>query len=414
VALGCIACHSGEANPVSNRDDVYSQPEFQELSIGCENCHGPGSMHVAERRENKPLPSGGDDSIVNPADLPGWLADNICMSCHEQGDAQALVRGKSYLDFRPGRPLSETMALFKVPEKDKSEGKGVPLEHYTLMISSQCYRSSGGRLSCLTCHDPHLQPSPVEAPAYYRAKCLSCHTDASCKLPLAERQQQTLPDNCIGCHMPKQPLGLIAHSALTNHRIIRDAYEPFPKGVLDRQAAGPDGLIYLDAPRDGSSSVPLPRSLLVAYQQLLGEHPEFQSRFDHLLDRAAKADPQDPQILAMLARRQLEAGGMNAAPQVISLLYRAIERGSTWASDYLLLGDLLGRTDHPAEAVNILDRGLALGPYVKNFYELLAQDEDLLGNKNRERAVLELGVRRFPEDKQMRDHLKKLEPSGHS
>jgi hypothetical protein len=412
IPLGCAACHSGEANPVPQRNGAYLHPEFRELSIGCENCHGPGSLHVAERRENKPIPSGGDDSIVNPADLPAWLADNICMSCHEQGDAQVLAPGKTYLDFRPGTPLSQTAALFKVPQKDKSEGKGVPLEHYTLMISSQCYRSSGGRLSCLTCHDPHVEPSLAEAPAYYRSKCLTCHTDASCKLTLAERNRQTPRDNCVGCHMPKQPLGLIAHSALTNHRIIRNSNEPFPKRVLDRQAAGPDGLIFLDAPRAGLPSAPPPLTLLVAYQQLTGGHPEFQSRFDALLPRVAKEHPQDPQVLAMLARRELETGGMDAAPEVISLLSQAIERGSTWAPDYLLLGDLLERTGHAAEAASILQRGLELNPYVSNFYELLAQDDDLLGHKNRERAVLQLGSRRFPENKWMRDRLKKLQPHG--
>ncbi len=412
IPLGCAACHSGEANPVPQRNGAYLHPEFRELSIGCENCHGPGSLHVAERRENKPIPSGGDDSIVNPADLPAWLADNICMSCHEQGDAQVLEPGKTYLDFRPGTPLSQTAALFKVPQKDRSEGKGVPLEHYTLMISSQCYRSSGGRLSCLACHDPHVEPPPAEAPAYYRSKCLTCHTDASCKLTLAERNQHTPRDNCIGCHMPKQPLGLIAHSALTNHRIIRTANEPFPKRVLDRQAAGPDGLILLDAPSHGSPAVPSPLTLLVAYEQLMGDHMEYQARFDALLPRVAKEHPQDPQVLAMLARRKLETGGMDAAPQVMSLLSEAIERGSTWAPDYLLLGDLLERTGHAAEAAKILQRGLELNPYVSNFYELLAQDDDLLGHKNRERAVLQLGSRRFPEDKWMRDRLKKEEPHG--
>ena len=415
ITAGCVACHSGEARPSPHREGAYLQPEFSELSIGCENCHGPGSLHVAERRANKPLASGGgDDSIVNPTNLPGWLADNICMSCHEQGDAQVLQPGKTYLDFRPGTPLSETLALFKVPQSDKSEGKGVPLEHYSLMIASRCYRESGGRLSCLSCHDPHIQPSSEEAPSYYRAKCLSCHTDASCTLPLAARHQTMPQDNCIGCHMPKQPLGLIAHSALTNHRIIRDKNEPFPKGVLDSKAAGRDGLIYLDAPRDGATSRPSSRSLLVAYEQLLDSHPEFQGRFEHLLDRAAKDNPQDPQVLAMLARRRLEAGSMGAAPQVMSLLFQAIERGSTWPPDYLLLGDLLGRSGHLADAVEVLQHGLALNPYISNFYELLAQDEKLLGDKNQERDVLELGSERFPEDKWMRERLKKLEPRQHS
>jgi hypothetical protein len=409
IPTGCAACHSGEPDPIPHRDAAYFRPEFRELSIGCENCHGPGALHVAERGQNKPLPNGGDDSIVNPAMLPGWLADNICMSCHEQGDAKVLQTGKTYLDFRPGTPLSETVALFKVPQKDKSEGKGAPLEHWSLMIASRCYRASRGRLSCLTCHDPHVQPSPEEAPSYYRTKCLTCHTDASCKLTLAERHVLVPPDNCVGCHMPKQRLGLIAHSALTNHRIIRDANEPFPKGVLDRQAAASDGLIYLDAPKDGPSRPPSAMTLLAAYEQVLGAHPEYQGRFNTLLRRVAKGKPQDPRVLAMLARRQLETGGMGAAPEVISLLSQAVDHGSTWAPDFLLLGDLLERSGHAAEAAKVLEHGLALDPYISSFYELLASCDDLLREHKQEIAVLQLGSSRFPEDKWIHDRLSVLE-----
>jgi hypothetical protein len=410
IPPGCAACHSGQPNPAPNRQALYLQPEFKDLSIGCENCHGPGALHVEERHANKPIPATGDDSIVNPAALPGWLADNICMSCHEQGDAQVLEPGKTYLDFRPGTPLSDTVALFEVPRKDKAEGKGAPLEHWTLMIASRCYRASNGRLNCLSCHNPHIQPSAEEAPAYYRTKCLACHTDASCKLTMAKRQQTSPADNCIGCHMPKQNLGLIAHSALTDHRIIRVPDEPFPQGVLDRRAAGPDGLIYLDAPKDGSYRPPSAMALLEAYEQVMVDHPEYQGRFDALLERTAKERPENPKMLAMRARRTLQTEGMNAVPQVISLLSEAISRGSTWAPDYLLLGDLLERTGHAAQAAQILQRGLELNPYVSSFYELLAQTDELLGKKEQERAVLQMGTQRFPEDKWMRNRFKKLEP----
>jgi hypothetical protein len=413
ITSGCAACHSGLPNPVPHREARYNRPAFEELSIGCENCHGPGALHVAERRHNKPLPAGGDDSIVNPAALPGWLADEICMSCHEQGDAQVLQPGKTYLDFRPGRPLAETVALFKVPEKDRARAKGAPLQQGTQMIASRCYRASGGRMSCLTCHDPHVQPTPAEAPAYYRAKCLNCHTDQSCKLTLARRRALTPADNCIGCHMPKRPLGLIAHSALTNHRIIRNANEPFPKGILDRQAASPDGLIELDVPRDGAPHPPSSLTLLAAYEQVLSTHSEYQGRFDALLDRVAKEQPENPRVLAMVARRKLETEGPGAAPQVVSLLSDAIERGSTWPPDYLLLGDLLERLDRPAEAAKILQAGLELDPYALSFYKLLAQSYELTGHRKQELAILQAGSQRFPEDAWMREQLKKLKPHKH-
>ena len=54
--------------------------------------------------------------------------------------------------------------------------------------------------------------SSAEVPAYYRSKCLTCHTDASCSLP-------DHGGRCAECHMPKLQLREIPHTALTNHRI---------------------------------------------------------------------------------------------------------------------------------------------------------------------------------------------------
>jgi predicted CXXCH cytochrome family protein len=168
----CIICHAGRPQPVPGRDGLYKQPAFQELAIGCENCHGPGALHVAERSQRaKRTP---DDSIVNPARLPAHLAQDICLKCHQGGDARALLPGRDYSDFRPGTPLLDTVAVVALPV---SAANTDLLEHHVSMQLSACYRKSGGKLSCLTCHDPHQQPGPAAAPAYFRERCVSCHTE---------------------------------------------------------------------------------------------------------------------------------------------------------------------------------------------------------------------------------------------
>ena len=114
---GCAVCHSGRARPVSGADGLYLNPPFEELAIGCENCHGPGELHVRERTEGAPVPLQRDSEIVNPAKLTPFLTDNICMYCHQAGDVRMLQPGKSYLDFRPGTPLDDTLAIFMIPLK---------------------------------------------------------------------------------------------------------------------------------------------------------------------------------------------------------------------------------------------------------------------------------------------------------
>ncbi len=129
----CAACHSGRPQPVPDRKGLYRQPPFRELGIGCENCHAPGQLHVQARLKGKPLRGKIDNTIVNPDDLSPWLADNICMSCHEEGDARVLRSGKRYTDFRPGTPLSNTLLVFSPPRESRFCRRRLPWTPTTLL-----------------------------------------------------------------------------------------------------------------------------------------------------------------------------------------------------------------------------------------------------------------------------------------
>ena len=126
---------------------------------------------------------------MNPARLTPYLADNICMACHQTGDVRVLKPGKTYQDVRPGQPLDDTLSILMVPTHARVSTRADHVQHYYSMTLSKCYRASAGRLGCITCHDPHTQPTAAEAPQYFAAKCLTCHTNQTCKLPLAARRE---------------------------------------------------------------------------------------------------------------------------------------------------------------------------------------------------------------------------------
>jgi hypothetical protein len=102
VSAECVTCHSGIPQPVAGKVGLYQDPSFRELGIGCEKCHGPGQLHVTERQQGQPL-AGIDRTIVNPARLSAYLANDICIFCHEAVTREFSNPAKAFWIF--GREL---------------------------------------------------------------------------------------------------------------------------------------------------------------------------------------------------------------------------------------------------------------------------------------------------------------------
>jgi hypothetical protein len=64
--------------------------------------------------------------------------------------------------------LSGTLAIFKIPLDAATAKPGDLLEHHFSMQLSKCFRESGGKLSCLTCHNPHASLLRENAAAFYK------------------------------------------------------------------------------------------------------------------------------------------------------------------------------------------------------------------------------------------------------
>lgn len=403
ILPGCIVCHSGQPRPVLDGNGRFREPPFTELAIGCENCHGPGEAHVAAAQIGSPL-----GSIANPAKLSPWLADNICMSCHQTGDARVLQAGKHYRDFLPGTELDNTLSIFLVPFSRESVPKDDLLEHYLSMRLSKCYRNSGGRLACISCHDPHVEPSQQEAPAYFRQKCMACHTEKSCAVPLSLRQRRTPPDDCAGCHMPKRDVTVISHSVLTNHRIIAEAEEPFPDAALHMATSQLPDLVHLNA-NPARQDAPSPLTLLQAYAQVMLSHPEYRERYLALGKQLQTVEPDNVFVLEALAEAALQQRTPEGMAAAIRYLDRATSRENRNPADFEQLAGLLIATGRSQEAIATLQRGINLIPYDAELYRLLGKSY-LSRNQTAEAlAILKTAAEIFPGDEVIRKLLKECE-----
>ena len=186
---GCLHCHvTGVARSNGSARNALPDPPFAQGGIGCSACHGDASQHLA---------SGGHAPIINPGKLNPERRDSACIQCHLEGDTAVFRAGRSTTDFKPGDRLSDVAAYFV--RASQSSGGSRSSSQYEAMMQSACKRGSGDRLTCTSCHDPHSDPAPAQRVAFYRARCVACHS--SPEVATAHHPEQ--PD-CASCHMPSR------------------------------------------------------------------------------------------------------------------------------------------------------------------------------------------------------------------
>lgn len=292
---GCLGCHAGNFNMV---EGGFHKVRFHENSIGCERCHGPGSMHV-EKQNSGESTDGSDPTIAHPGRLSRELQEAICSRCHIENSAMGKVRGRNIADFRPGMRLTD----FRVHHMmDSAESKTV-VGHVEQLRRSRCYVEDK-TLTCTTCHDPHQrEPDAALRRKLFREKCLTCHSEKACAKPHTERLKESPSDNCAQCHMPGTETD-IPHVPATNHRI-----GIFRQG--DGEADGPLGRLLPIADISHLPEIEADRCRGLAWLQLSQELPSrdaqqtCRERAQKILSDVYQRGIGDPELLVALARLEL-------------------------------------------------------------------------------------------------------------
>jgi predicted CXXCH cytochrome family protein len=227
--IECASCHftgysltptvagdfvAGAVNDPNGEADIDGDGTPNELNIGCEVCHGPGSEHVKASREQKA------STIVNPRKIAPARASVICEQCHTrpQGNLKNdQPVSKDNKMMTPGTSRNEFLVNFTTREdaaqKDLwPDGLHSKSHHQqgTDFIKSKKYRNGSHILICTDCHDPHGMKEVkhqlrMEARDAKNSLCTSCHKD------LADVKKHTAAKvgmahegiHCVGCHMTK-------------------------------------------------------------------------------------------------------------------------------------------------------------------------------------------------------------------
>ncbi len=219
----CMACHNSYPHSTPFVDGKYETVPY---GIGCERCHGPGSVHVEARLASLEPAGAIDETIVNPAHLSLERRLDVCQQCHLHTTVSMLRDGRGAYDYRPSRPLSEHMAFYvsDAPDAGEDEQEIDVISHADLMKQSACFIETQDRaqpMDCTTCHNPH-EAFRRSGPDYFNATCMTCHAPAALQAALpteALRTTHAEDAHCFSCHMPKASVAGTPHTTLTDHRI---------------------------------------------------------------------------------------------------------------------------------------------------------------------------------------------------
>ena len=166
VAKKCVFCHS------TKMEEDTLIPERKFVGVGCEACHGPGSLHIAAMKAGK----FSEGKMISLEKVGAKEVLKVCEQCHRP---------------KPGATMNTSRQTL------------------VGILKSRCYLESKDTFSCISCHNPHTNVS--HDIKKYESICLSCHSASDKPLfkEVATIRGKICPvnskDQCIRCHMPPGP-----------------------------------------------------------------------------------------------------------------------------------------------------------------------------------------------------------------
>jgi predicted CXXCH cytochrome family protein len=190
----CADCHSTNVHKNYNPATNTYRTSFEEIDVSCEECHGPGSVHVDLARKWSPFwDRNVGYGLVSLKNKANDVQLEMCAKCHAR-------RYQIHEDFRPGQPFLDyyepsllSANLYHADGQIQDE-----VYEYGSFLQSKMYAN---RVRCSDCHDPHSLKLKFTG----NQLCLQCHVPAKYDTPAHHHHPiDSAGAKCVECHMPSR------------------------------------------------------------------------------------------------------------------------------------------------------------------------------------------------------------------
>ncbi|WP_168205920.1 multiheme c-type cytochrome [Geobacter sp. FeAm09] len=191
----CDGCHTTGFNVARDRESGRWAGQKRELGVGCESCHGPGSVHAATKRR---------EDIVNPAALSASQQDQVCGQCHSRVTNRQEKDLAYPTGFMPGMSdLRQRVTFWTYSANPKNFWpNGFSSKNRQQYHDVQFTSHARAGVSCITCHDAHAETKGNAQLRQDKKKlCVQCHK-ASAALYQGSAEERA-GVGCCDCHMAR-------------------------------------------------------------------------------------------------------------------------------------------------------------------------------------------------------------------
>ena len=195
----CAECHSTNLKKNYDVASLSYHTTFAEIDVGCEACHGPGSIHTATA-ENKWLfwDRNHGYGLTRMKQAESKVQIESCAPCHSR-------RGPVTAGFTCGARFDDHyVAELLTPATYYPDGQILDEVYvYGSFLQSKMYHNG---VRCTDCHHPHTSELKFDD----NRVCTSCHQHDAAKYDtVAHHHHPGLAGspgtNCVDCHMPATP-----------------------------------------------------------------------------------------------------------------------------------------------------------------------------------------------------------------